>query len=176
MLIHVHIYTHRARFLPSLSHCNITMIESVLKSCENSTISLSSEMSKDQASLKGYSHLYYGKNLGVFSCLWKSYIKHVRRYGWLLTGEGLMMVNFDCQLEWIKGCLELCVCASVTKIIWSRSVCICWKWTLRSRKALYPNSSMYISSFLQNSLSWGRLSTQLYNTEKREQQTARGVK
>lgn len=59
MLIHVHIYTHRARFLPSLSHCNITMIESVLKSCENSTISLSSEMSKVQASLKGYSHLYW---------------------------------------------------------------------------------------------------------------------
>lgn len=70
-------YTHRARFLPSLSHCNIIMIESVLKSCENSIIILSSGMSKDQASLKGYSHLYYGKNLGVFSCLWKSYIRRM---------------------------------------------------------------------------------------------------
>lgn len=83
--------------------------------------------------------------------------KHIRRYGWLLTGTGWMVVNFDCQLECSKGCLELCVCASVTKIIWSLTVCICWKWTLRSRKALYPNSSMYISSFLQNSLFWGQI-------------------
>lgn len=75
-------------------HCNKTLIE---LSYKNSITILSSGISKDQVFLKGFSHLSYGKNLFVFSCLWKLRsncdciwkLKHIG-CGCMETRDGLM--------------------------------------------------------------------------------------